>query len=240
MENKKISIRDGVISKIKRGEVKMRPKSYFISKTVLIFLFTALFSLFALYLGSFIVFILQENAILAFSYMGMEGFKLAFLSFPWYLMLLVLSIVIFIEVIVKRFSLVYRRPFIYSILAIFLLVVAGSAMVSTTSVHRSFFDLAEQERLPVMGGMYRHFGDLDIEHVHMGEILEIKNGHITMELEDGDMVHLNITKDTKGHRRVSEELKEGEYIVVIGERVNGTVEVVRFRGLNKGLRRNER
>lgn len=240
MENKKLSVRDDVISKIEQGEVKMKSKRYFVSKTVLIFGFTALFSLLALYTGSFIFFILEENAILTLSNMGIEGLKLAILSFPWHLVVLVLSVTVLVEVMLKRFSFIYKRPLIYSMLAILLLVIVGSVVMGATSVHRSFFDLAEQDRLPVMGGLYRHFADLDIEHVHFGEILEVGNGKVVMELEGGEVVDLNITKSTKGYRRISEELEEGRNIVVIGEKYDGEIDVIRFKGLNRGFRKNER
>ncbi len=230
-ENGKNSIKEEVISKIEKGDVEMRTKRYFFLKTTLVVGLIFLLSLFVLYLGSLIIFVFRANDIMLFSGMGFHGIRVILWSFPWYLIILIVALIVLVEVMAKEFSFVYRRPLMYSFLGIVVLVALGSFMIEAMSVHRTFFDMAKEERLPVMGGMYKHLGGIDIDNAYFGVLLEKDGNTWKMELESGETVLLEITRNTKGLRML-EEIKEGSKIVVIGEREGDVVEVLGFRRIN--------
>ncbi len=236
-KNKKL-IKENIVSKIERGELKMRTKSYFILKSFLIFGSLSLFFLFTLYIGSLVVFVLRANNILFFYGTGFHGIKTVIFSFPWYLVLLALILIVFLEIIGKNFRVVYRKPLIYSLIAIMILSLTGSILVDSFSMHDSLFKMANEEKLPIGGRMYRNLGNLDIENAHFGEILKKENNNWTMRLENNEIVSLKITNETRG-KRVFEEIKEGSEVVVIGELENEEINVLGFRRVN-GNRRNER
>ena len=230
-ENGKNSIKEEVISKIEKGDVEMRTKRYFFLRTTLVVGLIFLLSLFVLYLGSLIIFVFRANDIMLFSGMGFHGIRVILWSFPWYLIILIVALIVLVEVMAKEFSFVYRRPLMYSFLGIVVLVALGSFMIEAMSVHRTFFDMAKEERLPVMGGMYKHLGGIDIDNAYFGVLLEKDGNTWKMELESGETVLLEITRNTKGLRML-EEIKEGSKIVVIGEREGDVVEVLGFRRIN--------
>ncbi len=230
-ENGKNSIKEEVISKIEKGDVEMRTKRYFFLKTTLVVGLIFLLSLSVLYLGSLIIFVFRANDIMLFSGMGFHGIRVILWSFPWYLIILIVALIVLVEVMAKEFSFVYRRPLMYSFLGIVVLVALGSFMIEAMSVHRTFFDMAKEERLPVMGGMYKHLGGIDIDNAYFGVLLEKDGNTWKMELESGETVLLEITRNTKGLRML-EEIKEGSKIVVIGEREGDVVEVLGFRRIN--------
>ncbi len=230
-ENGKNSIKEEVISKIEKGDVEMRTKRYFFLKTTLVVGLIFLLSLFVLYLGSLIIFVFRANDIMLFSGMGFHGIRVILWSFPWYLIILIVALIVLVEVMAKELSFVYRRPLMYSFLGIVVLVALGSFMIEAMSVHRTFFDMAKEERLPVMGGMYKHLGGIDIDNAYFGVLLEKDGNTWKMELESGETVLLEITRNTKGLRML-EEIKEGSKIVVIGEREGDVVEVLGFRRIN--------
>ncbi len=239
-EKDKISITKEVLLKIEKGEVKMRSKYIFILKTILIVGLIALFSLFILYLGSLMVFVFKINDMDIFSGMGIQGIKIILNTFPWYLVFLMFLLVFLVEILAKKFSLVYRKPLLYSFVIIVMLMVVGSVFVDATSIHHSFFDLAEEERLPrAMGGMYRYLGNLEMENVHFGTLLDKSKESWLLEIKEGEVVYLNISQRTKGRRKF-EEIEEGSEIIVIGERVGKKIEVLGFRGINGRSRKNER
>ncbi|MEX0918913.1 MAG: hypothetical protein WDZ85_03050 [Candidatus Paceibacterota bacterium] len=238
-EKSKNSISEEVVSRIESGEVKMRSKKYFFFRAALVVGFLSLLSFFVLYLGSLIIFVFRANDIILFSGMGFHGFRVALLVFPWYLIILVLLLMVLVEFMGTSFSFVYRRPLIYSLLGIVIFVLLGSFLVDILPVHRPLFDLAKQERLPVMGGMYRHLGDLDIDDAHFGEILGKEGDVWVMKLESGDTVYLEITERVKGFRLL-ETIKSGNQIVVIGEREEDIIKVSGFRRLNSHSRGIER
>lgn len=224
-----------VVSKIEKGELKMKPKAYFVAKTILIVGLLNLGFLLALYFGSLIIFVLRINDIFLFHGMGFQVIRSALLSFPWYLVFLVFALVILVETTAKRFHFIYRKPLIVSLLIILALVFLSSFLVERSSLHHSFFRLAEQERLPLAGRMYRDLGNLKIENVYFGTILEKKDDFWIMELDSGEAVSLKITEKTRG-RRVFSEIKEGNEVIVIGELEEGLINVDSFKKIEKRFR----
>ncbi len=233
-KNSENSITGKVVSKIEKGELKMKPRAYFIAKSFLFIGLLALVILLLLYFGSLIVFVLRVNNILLFHGMGFYATRSILLSFPWYLILLISILIILIEIIGRRFRFVYRKTFIISLLTILFIVVVSSFLIEKSSLHYSFYRLAEQETLPLFGRMYRELGNLDIEDVHFGIILEKKSDLWKMELDSGEIVSLKITEKTRGRRTFS-EIEEGK-VIVIGEMEGGVIDVVSFKKIERRFR----
>ncbi len=234
-ENNKNLITEKVVSKIEKGELKMKPKVYFIIKSILIISSLILTFLLVLYFGSLIVFVLRINDILFFHGMGFHAIRSILLSFPWYLVFLIFILIILIEIIGRRFRFIYRKPFIISLFAISLIVAASSFLIESSSLHHSFYRLAKQERLPLAGRMYKELGNLDIENAHFGIILEKESNLWKMELDSGEIVSLKITEKTRGRRTFS-EIKEGEKVIVIGEMEEGVIDVISFKKIERRFR----
>lgn len=234
-ENSGKLISQEIISKIEKGELKMRPKAYFVVKTILIIGWLVLAFLFALYFGSLIVFVLKVNDIFLFHGMGFRVIRSILLSFPWQLVFLVLGLIILVEITAKRFNFVYRKPLIISLLIILALVFSSSLLIEKSSLHNSFFRLAEQEKLPLAGRMYRELGNLEIENVYFGKIVEKRDDSWLMELDNGEIVGLRITEKTKG-RRIFSEIEEGGRVIVVGELEGNLINVESFKRIERRFR----
>jgi hypothetical protein len=61
MQEKIIKIQEEIKEKIRAGEIKMKPKLYFILKGILIFTFIAILFLSIIYIGNFVGLILHER-----------------------------------------------------------------------------------------------------------------------------------------------------------------------------------
>ncbi len=236
-ENNENPITEKVVSKIERGELKMKSKAYFVAKSFLVIGSLTLFFLLLLYFGSLIIFVLRINDILLFHGIGFYAIRNILLSFPWYLVFLIFALILLISVIGRKFQFVYRKPFIVFLLIVFTIVIASSFLVEKSSLHYSFFRLAEQERLPVAGRMYRDLGNIDIDNAYFGVILEKRNSQWAMELDSGEEVELRITEKTRG-RRLYSQIEEGEKVLVIGEMEEGVIDVVGFRTIERRFRHN--
>ncbi len=238
-DNNKSKIEKGVISKIESGEVKMKSRKYFILKAFMFSLSLLLLGLFLLYIGSLIIFVLRANDIFLFQGMGFKGWRVVFLSFPWYLVLLSFLLIILLQVFGKNFRAVYRRPLLYSFISILLFVIFGSILIEKCSFHQTFYNRAKQGELSLGLGMYRHLGDIDLEYKHTGTVLEIKDLQIVLREENNEIFIVNINKETKG-KRFFESISAGNEIVVIGKAENNIIEANAIRRINGQRRINER
>ncbi|PIP23211.1 MAG: hypothetical protein COX90_03985 [Candidatus Nealsonbacteria bacterium CG_4_10_14_0_2_um_filter_38_17] len=215
------SISDIVLNKIKSGGVKMRPKIYFVLKTILIIFGTAVLTLLILFLVSFIVFAMRASGTLFLPSFGVFGLRILFISLPWFLIFATVISVILMEILAKHFAIVYRRPIVYSILFIIILVLLGGIIIERTRFHPSLFWRSQEKRLPIMGGFYRDPSITRLQNVHRGIISEITSNGFLIKKPDNQMLTIIVTPDTQF--LPGREIKEGEAVVVMGRREDDTV-----------------
>ncbi|MBU4141685.1 hypothetical protein KKE99_02325, partial [Patescibacteria group bacterium] len=87
MENNKNqkSIKESILSVIKSGQVKMRPRWHFVLKTALAAFGVIILVLTVLYLASFIIFVLRQTGVLFVPAFGLQGWFAFFTNLPIFL-----------------------------------------------------------------------------------------------------------------------------------------------------------
>lgn len=236
MNNKeqKKSIKSTVLNKIKSGQVKMKPKTYFVLRAVLIALIAFIIILFALYLVSFIIFALRATGLWSLPKFGFPGMKLLFTSLPWILILTAIFLILILEIFTRRFTLAYRRPILYSVLIIIIFVVLGGFIVYQTKFHSNLFSRAQQEGLPIMGRFYRDYNIDKLQNMHYGIVSEITDNGFFIEKSNQQILTVIIIPETRFP--FEKEIKEGEAIMVLGEENNGIIQAFGIKKNNNGLR----
>jgi len=228
------SIKESVLSKVKKGEVKMRSKSYFILRTILIALSIITVILFTLYIISFITFSLRARGTWFLPGFGFPGIRILFTSLPWLLILIALLSILVLEILIRRFSFSYRRPILYSMLAIIILVLLGSFVIGKTQFHSGLFLRAREGRLPVMGRFYQRYGIGKSRNMHHGVVSEITDEGFKIEKPDGQILTIIITPSTRFPN--SQDIKENDTVVVLGEQDNSTVSASDIRKVGDELK----
>lgn len=214
-------IKETVFEKIKSGQVKMRPRLYFVSKTVLVVFGALAAGIFILFLISFILFALRASGLWFLPGFGLRGFRIFFISLPWLLILISGILIVVLEILVKRFAFVWRKPILYSLLAIILVVFLGSFLIDRTPFHSGLFLRAREGRLPLAGPIYRGFGMPESHGVHAGVVLEIIENGFRLKKPDNQLLTIVVTPDTQFSSE--KEIKQGDTVVVMGERDDNTV-----------------
>lgn len=126
MSKHKIDLSEKVMGKIKTGEVKMRPKIYFIAGSALLFLGLVTSSVVAVFLFSLTRFLLRSHG-------PMAQYRLEQLlsSFPsWIPLLAVMSIIIGI-MFLKKYDFSYRKNFIYVIIGFIAVIITASWVIDS-------------------------------------------------------------------------------------------------------------
>ena len=227
----KNSISDKIIDKIKSGDIKMKPRISFILKMALMGLGAFFLFLFIIYLVSFIIFSLRTSGVLFLPRFGFHGIGILFGSLPWVLVLIVAILIVALEIFSKRFTSVYRRPIICSLLAIIVLALAIGFLIERTPFHSNLFLSARDRHLPVMGPFYRNFGAPPIHNVHRGIVSEIIDNGFKIETPREETLTIIIAPET---RILSDEtIKQGDEVVIFGERSDGTVNAFEIRQIEK-------
>jgi len=222
MTRNKPTIAEKVLNKIKKGQVKMWPKFYFILKA-LVFILGIVFILFlALFLISFIVFNLRASGVLFLPRFGLLGFRSFFMFFPWLLVIFSILFIIALIFLAKRYRFVYKKPLLYSIIAIVVIVLVGSFIFLRAPFHNRLSERAWRGRLPVAGPLYREYGMRRPENLYIGKVMELTEDGFQMEIEDGQEITVNINK--KIRPSFGKDIKKDDFVAVMGEKTDTVID----------------
>ena len=228
--NKKLLLNKKIINEIKNGQFKMKSKMYFVLRTVLFSLITLFTALFVIFFISFIIFILKTSGVWFLPSFGFGKIGILFTSLPWLLILTALILIIVLELLVKKFSFAYRRPILYSILAILFFVILGNFIVFKTPMHDDLFLRAQKGKLPIAGDFYRDFGAPNFSQVHNGIVFEIVDNGFDLETFRGEI--LNVVIDSKTNFSSDGDIRKNDRVLVLGERKNEVIEAVDIRKID--------
>lgn len=218
MNDKKLSSK--ILERIKDGEVRMVPKWRFVLSSALLFLGALIIFFTLLYLASFGIFMLRESGALFVPLFGMRGILIFVGALPLILIGLLLLFVFILEVLVRRYAFIYRRPLLVSVGAILALVVFGGIALERTRIHHELYRQARANQLPPpIGNMYRAGGS-HIPEVERGQILSFIPGGFVLQDEDGTSTVL-----IEAHTRLpfGADFKVGDQVVVFGDEASGTI-----------------
>src|SRR5205823_1531144 len=93
-----------ILDKIKEGKIKMKPRAYFIARTVFFALGVIILLLFLIYLASFIVFSLRVSGLVFLPGFGFSGVRILFGSLPWLLIFLAAALIVLLEFFGQQIS----------------------------------------------------------------------------------------------------------------------------------------
>ena len=214
-------IKETIIRKIQEGQVHMQPRWHFVLRTALIVVGTVLVALAVLYLFSFVLFVLHRNGLLFAPGLGMRGLAFFVMSSPWLLIVLMGAFLVTLYLLVKHYAFSYRRPLVYSILAIALFAIGGASTLHALSVQERIGVFAQQHNVPGMGPLYKTMTERRADGVTLGVVIELHQTGFTLETEDGEDVDVHVTKRTKTPRGLRYDVDDT--VFVFGDRDGDTI-----------------
>ena len=217
MNNKqeKNHIAEKVLGKIKRRKIKMKPRMHFVFGAALLALGVLVLILFIPYLISLIAFSLRVSGVLFLPKFGFPGIRMMVGSLPWLLILITTLLIVLLEMFAQKFTFVYRKPAIYSLIAIIGIIFMGSFLIGKTSLHSNLFWEAQGRSLPAIGTVYRDFGSRRINNMCHGVVVEVIDGGFKIETLCGDV--LTIITNSETNLILDAEIQKNDEVIVLGE-----------------------
>ena len=222
-ENNKKSLESEILAKIRSGRLKMKPKWRFLLRAGLFAVAGIAALLASLYLLSFVIFMLRRTGIWFVPIFGFPGWFTFLASFPWLVIIFALLMVFVLEMLITRYSFAYRRPLVYSLLSLILVVVVGGFVIARwTPFHRRVAGFALERHVPFARNFYRDFGAPPLRDVHRGEITTTTpNGFIIQDPREG-MLNVIITPRTR--LPLGMDFGIGKMAVVFGPEQSSTIQ----------------
>ena len=182
-----LQIQNGVLEKIRAGQVHMRPRIYFVARLMLTLLVAILALVISALVVSFVFFSVHESGEQFLLGFGSRGILTFLLLFPWASLLLDIVTLLVLEWLLQSFKFGYR----ISLLAVFLGIFACSTilgiLVTLTPLHSVLLNQADQGVLPVIGEMYESIRDSHADRgIFRGSIRSIQGNKIVLVHDDRD------------------------------------------------------
>jgi len=212
-ENNNQDFSGQVIDEIKNADLKMRPRWHFILERSLFIIgfFIILGASFCL--ASFILFSLRQSGLWFAPEFGLRGWQTLFHFMPWALIVLSLLFLIILEILVRKFSFAYRRPLLYSLFGLLLIVIlTGHFLVPW---NQRLYSASRQNQVPFAGKIYRVFSPSQISGLRQGMIVSFIENVIVLEDENGATTTIIVGPNTR--QPACDRLDVGNAIAVFGD-----------------------
>lgn len=231
-------VQNEVLERIRSGQLQMKPRLFFVLKTVLVISIAALILLISVWLTSFISFGLRLSGNESLLGFGSRGTLIFLNVFPWGLATLNLVLLALLAWLLRRFKFGYRKPLLYLLIALVIGGVAvGLLFDRETRFHDDRFEEAEAGELfgPLESFYEMAHSRAPEEHgVYRGFVLEVREESFVLTHDDHD------NDEDDGTWTVSppmnydiKTLKVGDRVYVAGEREGGEIEAYGVRILNR-------
>ncbi len=215
-----------ILDKIKKGEVRMHSKMYFILKTLL-FVISFIITIFiAVFLISSIFFALRITSATTLPKLGYMGIGKFLIFFPWVITLISIFLILIIEKQAKKIKTVYRKPLVFSLTIVLLFITFFSFLVAKTPLHNKIY----QHRYPFMEQMYKMQLPKD---VIVGTIIEFNKNNFQIKTKEGNLLLISTSTQTRFPKY--QNLHINDMIMIIGKTNNQIIEAKAIRIMRKPL-----
>lgn len=217
------ALRRSVVDAIKKGTVQMRPRWHFVLLSALTVIGAVIGLLVLIYMASLSVFFLHDSGAWFVPSFGGRGWFSFLRSIPWLLILLTVIFAGLLEILVRRYTFVYRKPLLLSALGIVALVLLGGFLFAATPFHRQMQFFASHHQLPpplafIYGAPFRMPPPPDVYH---GVILATTTSGFVLDDQNGAGT---TTVLINGQTRLPYgiDFSVGTEVVVVGDRIGSS------------------
>ncbi len=222
------TLRAEVMDAIHKGHVRMKPRWHFVLLSLLVALGSIIAILALIYVASLSVFLLRDSGVWFAPSFGLRGWFALFHALPYALLLLIILFVLILELLVRRYTFVYRKPLLVSVGGIIALIIVGGFAIAQTPFHRAMASFAHDNRLPppfnaLYGPSMRIARPPD---VYRGVIVATTSQGFTLSDPDGD-VQSKVVITPRTRLPYGEDFSLGMTVLVVGD-VVGTDTIQAF------------
>jgi hypothetical protein len=123
------NLKEKILSEIRSGQIKMRPRLYFVLQVVALVVLALLVLGISVFIINFILFSIRLNRIDSFLGFGPRGWGAFVHFFPWTLLLADIGLIALLEWLVRRFRFGSKIPVLYLLGGLLLLTVFTATML---------------------------------------------------------------------------------------------------------------
>jgi len=219
-------IKKNILDSIER--LSQKPKWHFVAMTIVCIVGLVVILGILLYLASFIIFTLSEQKVMFAPEFGWRGIGIFIMSLPWLLILASLILILAFEALMRRYALVFRRPLVYSLIGLVLIVAFGGIALTHAHVNEHM-----QGRWP-MEALYHGYVGRPLSNLHTGVVQEIDPNGFMMKNRFEELLSVIVSSHTRFPH--GEDIETDDSVLVVGQRTDHKIKAEGIRCLNDRVR----
>ncbi len=220
------SIKGEVLGQIENHQLKMKPRSRFVLKTILAVLGMLILFLVLCYLVGLGWFVLRQSGLAFLPSFGWSGLVVLILSLPWLIILTVIVFVFLLQALLRQYPAAYRKPLLISLLAIVFLAGLVGLWTASFDFHHNLWRVREGPARV----LYRDYALPFLGETYVGEILEVTDEGLVIISDLNQEKKILISEETRLPR--GSGFAVGRRVVVWGEHADGEVRAKGVRPAN--------
>lgn len=180
-------IKTKVFEQIRSGDVRIRPRAYFVAQIIFIVLLSIIAIALAVFVMSFAIFSLHESGEQFLLGFGIRGVLTFFVLFPWLAFIADIILFALIEWLFRYFKFGYRIPILRAFLAIAIFAFLGGIFINLTPLHSALLNRADRGRLSFLGEWYETVHESHVaQGVFRGTVTSIRGNTFVISHNDND------------------------------------------------------
>jgi hypothetical protein len=214
--------------RINNSALEKKSRFHFIFRKVILYIGIVILFCVAAFLLSLILFISRSQRSWLLTDFGWAGYQDVFISLPWFIIGLVILLVVTVEVLGRQFAFVYRRPALYSIAGVVVVIIAAGVGVAQTTLHRTLYNSVQRTHMPMAGSLYRGIGGFRPHDVYFGVVNDQAPTlwHVTLRGDD-NTVNVILTPRTRFPR--GNTIVPKDLVLIMGKRSDGSIQAYGIR-----------
>ncbi len=223
--SKETEIKEQVFEKIRKGEISMRPRIYFIARAAFLIVVAIIALALAIFVLSFAFFSIHESGEQFLLGFGQRGF-LAFIAlFPWWSLLFTILLILLLDYLLRYFKFGYRVSVLEIFLVVLVTVIIAGVLINFTPLHSTLLNDADHDELPVIGALYEHIHDShQTQGIYRGTIVSIQGNEFVITDIDNDKDSDDGTWTVVAPAGFAmRTLHVGEHVYIAGKLIRGLV-----------------
>lgn len=227
--NEEKKIEQKVMTEIKSGRVKLRSKFIFLAEKLGIGSAFVLSVLLAILFLALIFFYLKSSDNLRYLSFGSHGFFAFLESFPYFLVIVFIILILLSGFILRKSGFAYQKPFSRLALALVIFIIIFGGLLTLVGVGERI-EKHTFKRRP-LSNFFRPFlqqGFSERNNGFAGRVIKVEKENILLQAPWGE-VKVNILRLEE---KLSAEIKENDFVLVVGKKKDDFFEAHFLRVIN--------
>lgn len=188
--NQNNEIKNNILDRIKKEEIKMTPRQFFFMKSLTMFVTSVFFLILATYVFAYVIFLFIDNGIIYIPIFSESGLINFIVEIPWTLVFLGLLSIFLFSITSKTFYKIYRKPFLTFFFTILAIIIISQLIIVQTGTMKFLKEEAYKDHIQLVPNKFLEFRSSQTGSIFVGYVVATTSNSIIIRDRQNNSVEL--------------------------------------------------